>query len=328
MGYMRTTDYYYNKTEIAYRQKGIWKNMRSNNLTFTQENRWDYSATPIQNYFTVNWSTTLLNRMQFSFRESYGWNYIDNRLLRGGPGLRYDPYFFMQLSFNTDKGKRVSMQMDYDRDHNPNGQFRGYRLSNTLSPGLTLRLSNHIYIVGTYTYIKNDNSVEYVAQPENQSNSTRKYIMGRINQKTYGVTLKMQANLTPDFSIQFYGAPFTSVGLFDDFKIATDTKSKKYENRFIAITPTYDNDKSTYSFKEGHDNYSFRNPDFSFNEFRSNLVARWEYKPGSTLYFVWEHAKSNRDRYYVSGWGKNLDRMMGLPASNIFMIKLNYWFSL
>lgn len=48
----------------------------------------------------------------------------------------------------------------------------------------------------------------------------------------------------------------------------------------------------------------------------------------STLYFVWEHRMSNRDNWYSSGWGSNLDRMWGLPATNTFMIKMNYWFNL
>ena len=331
MGYMRTTDFFYNKTDISYRQKGIWKNMRSNTLTFTQENRWDFGGTAIQNYATFNWSTTFLNRMQFSIRESYGWNFIDNRLLRGGPSLRYDPYFYTQVSFNTDKGKRVSVQMGYVRDHNPNGERRGYRLSNTLTPSVTLRLGDYIYIIGEYTYRINDDAVEYVARTISENISTPQYIMGRINQKTNGLTLKVQANLTPDISIQFYGSPFTSTGSFDEFKLATDTKSNTYANRFHVFASdeiSYDDSNNIYNVSRGGDNYLFRNPDFSFNEFRSNLVARWEYRPGSTLYFVWEHTKSKRDPYHVASWGQNLDRMIGLPTSNIFMIKLNYWFSL
>jgi hypothetical protein len=142
----------------------------------------------------------------------------------------------------------------------------------------------------------------------------------------------VQANITPDISIQFYGAPFTSMATFDEFKLATDTRSKNYANRFHIFTPTEITDNpdadNLYHVNRGGQNYSFRNPDFSFNEFRSNLVARWEYKPGSTLYFVWEHTMSNRDSYYMSNWRENIDRMTGLPASNIFMIKLNYWFIL
>ena len=334
MGFMRSTDVFFNKTEIAYRQRGIWRNMRANSFTFTQENRWDFGGRAIQNYVTFNWSTTFLNRMQFSFRESYGWNFIDNRLLRGGQSLQYDPYFYMQTSFNTDRGRRVSGQFQYIRDHNPNGNRRGYRLSNTFTPSLTLRLGNHIYIVGEYRYRVNDDAVEYVRTVDmdvDRNPITPKYIMGRIYQQTHGITYKMQVNLTPDISIQFYGSPFTSIGKFDQFKLATNTLSRTYENRFHLFESneiTKSPDGRNYKVNHGGEEYEFRNPDFSFNEFRSNLVARWEYRPGSTLYFVWEHTRSKREQHYMPSWGENLDHMMGLPASNIFMVKLNYWFSL
>jgi len=157
--------------------------------------------------------------------------------------------------------------------------------------------------------------------------------MGRIYQQTHGITLKVQANLTPDISIQFYGSPFTSIGRFDQFKLATNTLSRTYEERFhlfdeVSGEITLSDDKRSYNISHNGENYSFRNPDFSRNEFRSNLVARWEYRPGSTLYFVWEHAKASRDGHHRPNWGDNLDHMFGLPATNIFMIKLNYWFSL
>ena len=329
MGYMRSTDVFYNRTEVSYRQKGIWKNMRSNTLTLTQENQWNYDRTGVHNFVRLNWSTTFLNRMQFSIKPTYGWNFIDERLLRGGPDLQYDPYIFTSVSFNTDKGKRVSVQMVYTNDQNPGKK----RNAHTLTPSLTLRLGNQFYIIGEYAYTKNDNSVQYVARAMD-NNQDPHYLMGYIHQKTHGLTLKVQANLTPDLSIQFYGSPFTSTASFDDLKVATDTKSKTYEDRFHTFTTGPGGEISeldannTYHVNMAGKNYSFRNPDFSFNEFRSNIVARWEYRPGSTLYFVWEHTMSNRDQYYLPGWNDNLDRMFGLPATNIFMIKLNYWFSL
>ncbi|MBR3886424.1 MAG: hypothetical protein IKJ21_02315, partial [Alistipes sp.] len=70
------------------------------------------------------------------------------------------------------------------------------------------------------------------------------------------------------------------------------------------------------------------NPDFSFNEFRSNFVARWEYRPGSTLYLVWEHARSSSEGEYRAGWGSNLKEMFRTPATNVFMLKFNYYFNL
>src|SRR3546814_7570080 len=103
--------------------------------------------------------------------------------------------------------------------------------------------------------------------------------MGLTKQRTYGITLNMQVNVTPDISIQYYGSPFTSVAAYSDFKVAADTRSRHYTDRF---RPLADGEEA------------FPDPDFSFNELRSNLVARWEYLPGSTLYLVWQDRKSTR----------------------------------
>ena len=133
-------------------------------------------------------------------------------------------------------------------------------------------------------------------------------------QRTYGLTLRAQVNVTPDVSLQFYGAPYTSNARYSDFQAAANTLSDNKSERLRRLSA--DEQSRMY------------NPDFSFNEFRSNFVARWEYRPGSTLYFVWEHARSSSEGEYRPGWGSNLKKMFRTPATNIFMIKLNYYFNL
>ena len=324
IGFMRNTDYINNRTEISWRQRGIWRNFRSNSLSLTQANQWNFSGTPVENNVIFNWSTTTVKRFQFSFRETFVWNNVDTRLLRGGPDLRLAPSFVTRVSMNTDRGKRVSGQLSYNGWHFTDG----YSRSHTLTPSFILRLGNHVRMIGEFAYTDNHNNLQYVARAVDEQNSpASQYIMGRIEQKTYGITFKMQVNPTPDISIQFYGSPFTSTGSFDGFKVASgNTKSRTYFERFHTLDANLADDR--YSYSRDGVNYSFRNPNFSFNEFRSNLVARWEYRPGSTLFFVWEYTMSNRDPHHIPSWGDNLDRMFGLPASNIFMVKLNYWFGI
>lgn len=328
IGYMKETDYLSNETEIMYRQTDIWKMFRYNALTLTQRNMWNYGGTAYNNNVALRWQSMTMSRYEWDVKETFGWNKLDSRLLRGGPDVRFGPYFQTSVKVNTDKAKRVMFILKYEGDHN----FDGNRF-NTIMPNLTLRLGNHVYFSGQLNYAWNTDHLQYVATATSATAlslvSPAYYVMGHMNQKTYGLTLNLQVNVTPDISIQFYGSPFTSIGKYDSFKLAADTKSHAFEERFQLISP--DNLQLTngvYTAQAGGDKLSFRNPDFSFNEFRSNLVARWEYLPGSTLYFVWEHRMSNRDSWYGSGWGNNLSRMWGLPATNTFMVKMNYWFNL
>lgn len=331
IGYLKQADALSNKTTVEFKQTEVWKAFRSNTLTFSQENKWNYGGNVINNAVGFNWKTMFLNRFEINLYESYGWNWLDTRQLRGGPDMRYEPYFYTTATFNTDKAKRVMFMLAYTGDHNTDG----YNMFNTLSPSLTFRLGDHVYMSGQFDYSWNTDNLQYIGtiMPVSNvyllNNTTPSYVMGHMEQKTYGLTMKLQINVTPDISVQFYGSPFTSTGTFSRFKEAADTKSKIYRERFFEYNPgmiSYDNGVYTAEGQRGK--IQFNNPDFSFNEFRSNLVARWEYMPGSTLYLVWEHHMSDRYNQTVSGWGHNLDRMFGLPATNTFMIKLNYWFNI
>jgi len=264
------------------------------------------------------------NLYQLNITEKYVWNRLDTRVLRGGPDLRIDPYYTTNVRFNTHTAKRISGSLQYVGEHNTNG----HSSYNTISPGVTLRMGNHMHLSGNFNYQWNTNALQYVGQAVGTSGNIH-YLMGSMDQKTYGITLRLQANITPDISIQFYGSPFTSTASYSDFKRDAQTTSRQYNQRFYPfasgeITKT----DNRYHVTENGDTYAFLSPDFSFNEFRSNLVFRWEYLPGSTLYFAWIHSLSNRDNLYVSGWRDNLDTMFGLPSTNTFMVKANFWFGM
>ena len=319
IGYLKETDYQSNVSEIAFRQTDIWKLFRYNAFTLTQKNMWNYGKQAIYNDVAFRWQSMTMNRFEWDIKETFLFNQLDTRLLRGGPDVRMDPSLSTSVKFNTDKAKRVLGTFQYTGNHN----LSGYSNYNTISPNLTFRIGNHLYLSGKVDYSWNTDENQYITTIPGTSPDNR-YILGRMKQKTYGLTLNMQLNLTPDISIQFYGAPFTSTVKYDRLKEDRATTSHTYEERFRIFTPDeIEAKEGMYYFPGGQAEQGF-----SFNEFRSNLVARWEYLPGSTLYFVWEHRMSNRDSYSIDGWGKNLDRMFGVPSTNTFMIKINYWFNI
>ena len=325
IGYLKQADILTNEISAEYRQTDTWKFFRRNTVTLSQSNKWDYGGNALDNNISVNWSTMFQNMYEFTLYESYGWNSMDTRQLRGGPDMRYDPYFYTKITFSTNKTERLSFNMSYTGDHNTDGKNR----LNTFSPGVALRLGNHIHFGGQFNYSHNEDNLQYIGAIYNSFSSAYTdpfYLIGNMDQKTYGITMRLQMNVTPDVSVQLYASPFTSIAKYSDFKRAADTKSKTYADRFYTFPDDELSLENGMYVIDGRDRFS--NPDFSFNEFRSNLVARWEYMPGSTIYFVWEHRMSDRSGGYISGFGNNLDRMLGLPSVNTFMIKLNYWFSL
>ncbi|MDR2968473.1 MAG: carbohydrate binding family 9 domain-containing protein [Tannerellaceae bacterium] len=336
IGYLKETDYYLNETELAFNQTEPWKTFRSNRLSLVQANRWNYGGKAISNSLILTWESMLWNRFQINFKETWGMNSL-GRKLRGGPEYRTSPFFVTDVTLNTDKSKRAVFTLNYIYDYNLNK----VNIFHTVAPGIALRLGNHLLLSGEFLYDYRPEDTQYVAtfipaspnarhiNPNDMPFEDATYLLGHIDQHTYGVTLKAKVNVTPDISIRFYASPYTSTGKYTGYKVITNPAARNYNDRFHLLAPeeiTYAD--GNYSVNYNGRQYRFADPDFSFNEFRSNLVARWEYRPGSTLYLVWEHTMSNRDTYVMSGWGDNMNRMFGLPAKNVFMVKLNYWFNL
>ncbi|MEC3880144.1 DUF5916 domain-containing protein [Parapedobacter sp. 10938] len=310
VGYMKQSDYTLNESEIAFRKTDPWGPFRFAGINLTQRNVWNYGGDAVNNDVALRWrSLSIGSRMEMDVKETFNWHTVDSRRLRGGPDLRYGANFETNISLGTDRAKRVVYKLVYDGRHYL-AEETGY---NQVHPGVIFRIGNHMRLAGQFDYAWNKDNLQYVGSiPPASADGATAYVMGLMRQRTYGVTLNMQVNVTPDISIQYYGSPFTSVATYSDFKLATDTRARRYADRFRPLA-------------EGE--LAFPDPDFSFNELRSNLVARWEYLPGSTLYVVWQHNRSQQDPFYQPGWEHNFDRMLALPATNAFMVKINYWLS-
>ncbi len=325
VGYLKQTDYKLNESEIAFRKTDPWGPFRFAGINLTQRNVWSYGGQMMDNNVAARWrSLSIRKRIEMDVKETFSWNTIDSRMLRGGPDLRYNSNFTTNISVGSDRAQRVIFKMEYDGKHFMGGETR----YNEIRPSMTFRIGNHIHLVGQFNYAWNKDNLQYVGMLNipavNQEDET--YVMGRMKQETYGLTIRLQGNITPDFSIQYYGSPFTSTASYDQFKWADNTLSKTYSERFkIFSSEQLSYADGQYTIGKGDEAVQMKNPNFSFNEFRSNLVARWEYKPGSTIYLVWEHSRSGQLPIYQPGWTNNFDDLWRVAPTNTFMVKCNYW---
>jgi hypothetical protein len=164
--------------------------------------------------------------------------------------------------------------------------------------------------------------------------SGEKYILARINQKTLSLTTRLNLSLTPDLSIQFYGQPFISAGKYSAFKPITDSRAEKYEDRFHLLTESeidYDSVAEEYNVDENLDgvvDYAFENPDFNFLQFRMNLVVRWEYIPGSSLYLVWSQGRTGDSSVGDFSFREGMRDLFRVHPHNVFLVKFSYCFQL
>ena len=104
----------------------------------------------------------------------------------------------------------------------------------------------------------------------------------------------------------------------------------RYET-YPANVISYNEADNTYSVDENNDAasvYTFDNPDYNFRQFRSNLVIRWEYLPGSTLFLVWSQGRTSSATNGIYSYGRDMKDLFTVQPHNVFLIKLSYWLPL
>ena len=118
----------------------------------------------------------------------------------------------------------------------------------------------------------------------------------------FGFTLRSTITFTRDLTLQLYGQVFLAKGHFENFRQLVGTS---------AFAP-----------------YPYAGePDFNDQQLNTNLVVRWEYLPGSTLFLVWSQAREGSTANYFTGLATNFGDTFRVPPSNVFLLKISYWLS-
>ncbi len=252
----------------------------------------------------------------------------DTRLLRGGPAMTTSGLASLEAGFHSDRSRRAAFELELERDFAFDGDGYQWRVSTEVD----LRPTNAFSLSADITWDHNVENLQYVATTSSPvSLGDPKYVLGRLDQETLGITFRANYFITPDLSIQYYGSPFVSNGTYGRFKRATSTpRADAYGDRFyeyaaseIAYSPAFD----LYRVSEGGAPYTFGNPDFEFRQFRSNLVGRWEFRPGSSVYVVWSQDRTDEE-VFGKPLTSSLDRLRLAPAANVFLVKFSYWFGM
>jgi hypothetical protein len=79
---------------------------------------------------------------------------------------------------------------------------------------------------------------------------------------------------------------------------------------------------------DGATSFTLSNQDFNVRSFRSNFVLRWEWRPGSTLFVVWQQDRFRQDAFGQHVRASSVQDALRAPGNNFFAIKVNYWIPL
>ena len=251
---------------------------------------------------------------------------FSNFALRGGPRLRLSPGLSFWNGISTDSRKKVRFNLFHNGGKATDNSYKNY----SVGFGVTYQPLNALSISANPDYSINDDQLQFIDNIDVVGET--RYLNGTIEQRTFSMSFRLNYTINPNLTIQYWGQPFISRGRYSSFKNVSNATAKNFEDRITRYEASQINfANGLYSVDEDLDgavDFSFENPDFSFVQFRSNLVVRWEYTPGSEIFLVWSQDISKsanpEDQLFESLRGN----IFGQKPQNIFLIKATYRFIL
>ena len=324
LGYMQTADKIDQENVLSYFVNQPVSIFRTYDITLEQFNSWNFNRTYLGSGGHLSFTSQFKNQWSFSANLIYHSKAIDTKILRGGYDMMMPPGIMTFGSVGTDPSKKIITSLEYSYEKTGDNSSSSYMII----PGFTVRPISKLKFGLSANYSDNNDKLQFVTTTDYLDE--KRHILATIDQKTLGLTFRVDLNLSPEFSIQYYGSPFISRGSYSAFKHVTDPVNKEYEKRFELYQNPVLSD-GIYQLDENNDavtDYTIDNPDFNFHQFRSNLVAKWEYRLGSCIYFVWSSERTERTGSSDASLKESYRQLWDVFPGNVFLIKLNYWFSL
>ncbi|MEN8145509.1 MAG: DUF5916 domain-containing protein [Gemmatimonadota bacterium] len=252
----------------------------------------------------------------------------DNRT-RGGPSMGSGSSWNADAFVGTDfrKKTRFTLFAGYNND-----ELGGWRYN--FNFGVRLQPTESIELSLDPRFSRSVDTRQYVGEFSGGPVSTfgQRYVFGATDRSTLSMQFRLNYAITPDFSLEGYAEPFASTATFTDFGELEAARSKFLrfygtDGTTIVETPGAPGDPNLVTVTDGADTFNFSRGDFNILSFRTNLVARWEWQPGSTLFLVWQLDRSDfafDTDPGIAGLG-DLGDSASSPGHSFFAVKVSYW---
>ncbi|MGW8266225.1 MAG: DUF5916 domain-containing protein, partial [Longimicrobiales bacterium] len=318
LGFQRESDLILHAGFIGYNHYTPSDRLREWNLNLNAWHGWSFGGERLATGGNLNGSFTLPSYWGGFAGVNRDGEAFSNSTLRGGPLIRREARTNGWFGFFSDSRKAV--QVNWQNNWARASESGSWSVNS--SANARWRPSGRMSLrVGPFIN-RTVNALQWV---DRIRTSEDHYVFGRIDQRTVGVTGRFDFTFKPDLTLQFYVQPFLSAGAYRDFKQVENPRAERYQDRYSPLDPTLVEDRYEVDLDGDGTLESFGNPDFNFQQFRSNVVLRWEYRPGSLLYLVWSQGRDHLTPVGNLALGDDLGDLFGQNPENVFLLKLSYW---
>lgn len=302
---------------------------------FTRGNL-NYDGVRTQTLVSLFTRQTWKNFMSSSLNLSCNLRAQSDVLTRGGPLMGTPAGCEANVGLNSSFATKTSWRVFANtyRSEDRDWQFR-------IAGGVTLRPTSAISVSIDPNFSTSLDHRQYITELADGRSSTygARYVFGAIRRSTIVAQIRLNYTFSPNLTVEAYAEPFAASGRYAGIGELAAPRSRRvmaYGTGGTTIAATFPDSVVVHDRVTGT-TFGVPTPDFSALSFRSNLVLRWEWRPGSTLFLVWQQ---NRSRFCVPGDpascpgglvpGGNvgpgsLGNALGARGDNFLAFKISYW---
>ena len=224
---------------------------------------------------------------------------------RGGPALRQSPKQTLRFDVVGDPRPVIVPRAAYRIGTSDEGRswYRGGDL------GAEWRFASRFSTSMAFNYDQVANDQQWIGNYGAFLSDTTHYTFARLHQHILGITMRANWTATPTLSFQLYAQPFVTTGEYSDWRQLRAPRARDYADRFTTFRTTTP-------------------ADFNVKQFNSNAVLRWEYRPASAVFLVWQQGRAQdalNPGVFVPG--RDVRDLFGTRPLNTLLLKVSYWFN-
>lgn len=328
LGFVGRGDFRALSSFVGYSDYQAGAHLRSFTGYAYENSAWNFGGTSI--YRSVNAAATVTFNNLWTANAGGGRSFsaYSDRLLRGGPLAQSPAGWTASAGVTTDSRWPVIVSANAYYDHDRSGaEHPDVSMSFDMRPSSTVHVT-----LGPELSVSRSTAQYLAAVPDPLATATfgRRYVFANLRQTTLSAEARIEWTLTSQLSLQTYVQPFVSSGAFSaikefarpgtyDFAVyGRDRGTIAYDPATRAYTVDADGTGPSQPFAIG-------NPDFNIRSLRGNAVLRWEYRPGSALFFVWQQQRSGYAPDGDFATGRDVGAIFRTVPTNVFLIKATYW---
>lgn len=250
--------------------------------------------------FGVGFDFVLKNYWAGTVRVNRDFENLNDLDSRGGPPIVKPSAWLLDVYARTDSRRTLvaTWSSDLRRDAVGGWTFNG-------NPTVRVRPSGWMQASLGVAYESGVDLAQWIDNVDVTGDGVDDNVYGRLHRSVISITGRTTVAFTRDMTIEAYLQPFVAVGDYSDIKRLVLPRSFAFAP---ATLPT--------------------DPDFNNKSLRSNVVFRWEYQKGSSLFLVWNTSRADEARPGVFQPARDLRDAFGGAGTHVFMVKLSYWLGL